>query len=342
VDQVTVAGSGKREAGSVEQPRSASPVPLPIPDLSVELCGVKLPNPTVLASGLLGLSAEIFGRLARCGVGAITTKSCSLQPRPGWRNPVIVDWGEGLINAVGLSNPGVEVMVDEIRRAREILRPYGVPVIASIFANSIYDFGAMARYISEARPDLIEVNISCPNLDSRFEEMFAANAHVSAQVTRRVKENTSVPVLIKLSPNVSNLTEIALRVAEAGADGISAINSLGPGLVLDVDTARPVLAHGAGGVSGPAIRPIAVRCVRDICQALRDNGHAIPVLGMGGVTTGRDVVEMLLAGAQAVGIGSAIQYRGIDVFAQCTAEVGAYMAKHGYLRLADFRGKALK
>ncbi len=315
--------------------------PYPAPDLSVDFCGVRLPNPTVLASGLLGLSAEIFGRVARGGVGAITTKSCSLQPRPGWQNPVIVDWGYGLVNAVGLANPGVEVMVDEIRRAREVLAPYGVPVIASIFANSIYDFGVVARYISEAPPDLIEVNISCPNLDSRFEEMFAANAHVSAQVTRRVKDSTDIPVIVKLSPNVNNLTEIALKVAAAGADAISAVNSLGPGLVLDVDTAQPVLAHGAGGVSGPAIRPIAVRCVRDICQALRKNGFTIPVLGMGGVTTGRDVVEMILVGARAVGIGSAIQYRGLDVFAQCCTEVETFMRKHGYQSLDDFRGKAL-
>lgn len=330
------AGLGAR-AGAIPVDDRAQPGS----SLPVEFCGVRLPNPTVLASGLLGLSAEVFGRLARAGVGAITTKSCSLQPRPGWHNPVIVDWGQGLINAVGLSNPGVEVMVDEIRRAREHLAPYGVPIIASIFANSIYDFGVVARYISEARPDLLEVNISCPNLDSRYEEMFAANAHVSGQVTRRVKDSTDIPVIVKLSPNVTNLTEIALRVAESGADAISAVNSLGPGLVLDVDTARPVLAHGAGGVSGPAIRPIAVRCVRDICQALRREGFAIPVLGMGGVTTGRDVVEMLLVGAQAVGIGSAIQYRGLDVFAKCCEEVKEYMARHGYRTLDDFRGKAL-
>lgn len=343
-------GSRRQAAGSVppegheNRPGAGDPVaccPLPDADLSVDFCGVHLPNPTVLASGLLGLSAEVFGRLARAGVGAITTKSCSLQPRPGWPNPVIIDWGAGLINAVGLANPGVEVMVDEIRRAREYLAPHGVPIIASIFANSIYDFGVIARYISEARPDLIEVNISCPNLDSRFEEMFAANAHVASQVTRRVKDNTDIPVIVKLSPNVTNLTEIALRVAAAGADAISAINSLGPGLVLDIDTAQPVLARGAGGVSGPAIRPIAVRCVRDICETLRREGFKLPVLGMGGVTTGRDVVEMLLVGAQAVGIGSAIQYRGIEVFARCCEEVKTYMARHGFHALEDFRGKAL-
>src|SRR5262245_23621348 len=161
----------------------------PQSEIGVSVCGVQFRNPTVLASGILGLSQEVFGRLARLGVGGITTKSCSLQPRVGWHNPTIVNWGPGLINAVGLSNPGVEVMVEEIRTARATLSPYGVPIIASIFANTIYDFGVLARYISEAEPDLIEVNISCPNLDTQHEEMFSSNAFVSAQVTRLVKRN---------------------------------------------------------------------------------------------------------------------------------------------------------
>jgi dihydroorotate dehydrogenase (NAD+) catalytic subunit len=253
----------------------------------------------------------------------------------------VLDWGPGLINAVGLANPGVEAEVSILRQVKARLLPLGVPLIASIFADTLEGFADVASRVSAAQPDLIEVNISCPNLDSRYEEMFAANAHVAGQVTRRVKDSTDIPVMVKLSPNVTNLTEIALRVASAGADAISAVNSLGPGLVLDVDTAQPVLAHGAGGVSGPAIRPIAVRCVRDICQALRREGFTLPVLGMGGVTTGRDVVEMLLVGAQAVGIGSAIQYRGIEVFAKCCEEVQAYMARHGFQALEDFRGKAL-
>jgi dihydroorotate dehydrogenase (NAD+) catalytic subunit len=295
-----------------------------------------MPNPTVLASGILGLSHEVFERVARAGAGGITTKSCSLQPRPGWHNPVIVDWGEGLINAVGLSNPGVEVMVDELRKAKERLQPLGVPILASIFANSIYDFGTVARYVSEAAPDLIEVNISCPNLDARFEEMFAASPYVSAQVTRRVKDSTDIPILVKLSPNVENIAKVAEEVAKAGADGISAINSLGPGLVLDIETAQSVLYNGVGGVSGPAIRPIAVRCVRDICRAVD-----IPVLAMGGVTTGRDVIEMIQVGATAVAIGSAINYRGIGVFAQVCDEVKDYMRRHHYRTLDQVRGLAL-
>ncbi|MBL7065395.1 MAG: dihydroorotate dehydrogenase [Anaerolineae bacterium] len=314
------------------------------PDLSVNLCGVHLPNPTILASGILGLSHEVLARVALSGAGGVTTKSCSLKPRLGYPNPTILDWGPGLINAVGLSNPGVEVMVEEIRAAKEKLappvvspaEPLGVPVIASIFAETIYDFGTIARFISEAEPDLIEVNISCPNIDDRYRLMFAADPYVASQVTRRVKQNTDVPVLVKLSPNVTDVVKIAQAVVEAGADGITAINSLGPGLILDIETGWPVLSHGTGGVSGPAIRPIAVRCVRDLCRAVD-----VPVVAVGGVTTGRDVVEMILVGATAVGIGSAVYYRGMEVFREVCREVRGYMERHGYGDLGAFRGRAV-
>ena len=309
---------------------------LSTPDLSVNLCGVHLPNPTVLASGVLGLTHEIMTRVARAGAGGVTTKSCSLKPRSGYPNPVVLDWGPGLINAVGLSNPGVEVMVEEVRAAKEELAPLGVPVIASIFADTIYDFGTIARFISEAEPDLIEVNISCPNLDDRYQQMFAADPYVASQVTRRVKRNTDVPVLVKLSPNVTDIAKVARAVVEAGADGITAINSLGPGLILDIETCRPVLAHGTGGISGPAVRPIAVRCVRDLCRAVD-----VPVVAVGGLTTGRDVVEMILVGATAVGIGSAICYRGMEVFREVCEELQDYMERHGYGGVKELRGKAL-
>ena len=296
--------------------------------MSATLCGVQLPNPTVLTSG-------VMARVARAGAGGVTFKSCSLKPRPGYPNPTILDWGPGLINAVGLSNPGVEVMVEEIRAAKKNLAPLGVPVIASIFAETIYDFGTVARFISEAEPDLIEVNISCPNIDDRYRQMFAADPYVVAQVTRRVKQNTEIPILVKLSPNVTDVAKIARTAVDAGADGITAINSLGPGLILDVETCRPVLAHGTGGVSGPAMRPIAVRCVRDICRAVD-----VPVVAVGGVTSGRDVVEMILVGATAVGIGSAVHFRGLEVFREVRQELEDYMARHGYTDLEAFRGRA--
>ncbi len=305
-------------------------------DISVDICGCHLSNPTVLASGILGLSHDVLARVARSGAGAVTTKSCSLKPRSGYPNPTILDWGPGLINAVGLSNPGVEVMVEEIQAAKRQLAPLGVPVIASIFADTIYDFGTVARFISEAEPDILEVNVSCPNLDDRYQQMFAADPYVSAQVTRRVKRYTDAPVLVKLSPNVTDITKIARAVVEAGADGITAINSVGPGLILDVETRRPVLAHGTGGLSGPGIRPIAVRCVHDICKAVD-----VPVVATGGVTSGRDVVEMLLVGASAVSIGSAIRYRGMGVFQEVCDELKDYMNQRGHNCLQSLRGTAI-
>jgi dihydroorotate dehydrogenase (NAD+) catalytic subunit len=308
---------------------------MPERDLCIDLCGVRLPNPTVLASGVLGLSHDVLARVGRSGAGAVTTKSCSLKPRPGYHNPTVLDWGPGLINAVGLSNPGVEVMVEEIQAAKKQLAPLDVPIIASIFADTMYDFGPTARFIADGEPDLIEVNISCPNLDDQYLQMFAADPYVAAQVTRRVKRETDIPVLVKLSPNVTDIVKIAKAVVEAGADGITAINSLGPGLILDIETGRPVLAHGTGGVSGPAIRPIAVRCVRDICQAVD-----VPVVATGGVTTGRDVVEMLMVGATAVSIGSAIHFRGLEVFRETCEELADFMERHDYDDLPALRESA--
>jgi dihydroorotate dehydrogenase (NAD+) catalytic subunit len=213
----------------------------------------------------------------------------------------------------------------------------GVPVIASIFANTIYDFGTLARYISEAEPALIEANISCPNIDARYEQMFASSPYVSAQVTRRIKENTDVPLVVKLSPNTPDIVEVAQSVVESGADAISAINSLGPGMLIDVETAWPVLTNRVGGVSGPAIRPIAVRCVYDICRAVN-----VPVIGIGGVSNGRDVAEMLLVGATAVGIGTAVRNDGVAVFNRAVNELKQYMQRHNYRSLDEFRGAALR
>ncbi|NPV07314.1 MAG: dihydroorotate dehydrogenase [Anaerolineae bacterium] len=305
-------------------------------DLSTEICGVRLANPTILASGVLGLSGDVLARVARSGAGAVVTKSCSLKPRVGHPNPVVVDYGAGVLNAVGLANPGVEAMVAEIRRAREMLAPAGVPIIASIFANSIYDFGTTARYISEAEPDLIEANISCPNVEEEFGQIFSSTPYVAGQVTRRVKSSTRIPVIVKLSPNVPSIADVARAVVAAGADAISAINTVGPGMLVDVETATPVLSNRVGGMSGPAIRPLAIRCVYDICAAV-----SVPVIGIGGVSDGRDAAEMISVGACAVGVGTAVYRRGIEVFGLITEELRQLMARIGLGSLADLRGRAL-
>ena len=306
------------------------------PDLSVVICGVRLPNPTVLASGILGLSEDLLIRVGEAGAGAVVTKSCGLKPRAGYPNPVVVDWGAGLINAVGLSNPGVDATIEELRVAKRVLKPKGVAVIASIFAESVWDFGAVAQKITIAEPDLIEVNISCPNVEHEFGQFFCATPYVAAQVTRRVKQATDIPIIVKLSPNEANIADIAKAVVDAGADAISAINTLGPGMVIEIESRAPVISNRIGGISGPAIHPIAVRCVNDIARAVK-----VPIVGIGGNASARDAVEMIIAGAHAVGIGSAIYSRGLGVFGEVTRGMGEYMQRHNFARLDDFRGNLM-
>lgn len=306
------------------------------PDLSIQICGVRLRNPTVLASGILGLSEDLLIRVGEAGAGAVVTKSCGLKPRAGYRNPSIADWGAGLINAVGLSNPGVEATAAEIQTAKRILKPKGVAVIASIFAESVWDFGTVAEKISDAEPDLIEVNISCPNVEHEFGQFFCATPYVAAQVTRRVKQCTKIPIIVKLSPNEADIAEIAKAVVSAGADAISAINTLGPGMVLDIESRVPILSNRVGGISGPAIHPIAVRCVYDIAQVVR-----VPIIGIGGNTTARDAIEMIIAGAHGVGIGSAIYSRGLAVFNEITQGIADYMRRHRFTHIQDFRASVL-
>jgi dihydroorotate dehydrogenase (NAD+) catalytic subunit len=304
------------------------------PELAVDLCGVRLSNPLILAAGILGTGAGLLERVATAGAGAVTAKSCGPEPRAGHPNPTVLDWGHGLINAIGLANPGVEEMAAILKDTKGRLQPLGVPLIASIFAETMEGFAEVARRVSKAEPDFVEVNISCPNVAAEFGRPFAADPDSAAAVTRAVKGATHLPVIVKLSPNVTDIAKIARAVEAAGADAIAAINTVA-GMVIDVHSGRPILANRLGGISGPAIKPIAVRCVYEICQAVR-----IPVIGIGGVATGLDTAEMIMAGATAVGIGSAVYYRGVEVFGEILGEMSSFMAEQGYESLADFRGMA--
>ena len=307
-----------------------------MPDLIVNLCGKCLPSPLILASGILGTEAVLLARVARAGAGAVTAKSCSLHPRAGHPNPTVLAWEHGLINAVGLANPGVDAEVKELSRAQALLRPLGAALIASIFADTVENYARVAARIILAEPDLVEVNISCPNVHDEFGTPFSADAGAAADVTAAVKESVSgrAAVLVKLSPNVADIATIARAVERAGADGISAINTV-TGMVIDLHARRPILANRTGGLSGPAIRPLAVRCVYDIYQAVR-----VPIVGIGGVSSGRDVVEMIMAGATAVGIGSAVYGQGPDLFGRINKEMVEWMAELGYSRVEEMRGAA--
>jgi dihydroorotate dehydrogenase (NAD+) catalytic subunit len=300
--------------------------------LSTSLAGIKLRNPTVLASGILGTTGSSLIRVAKEGAGAVTTKSVSLKERKGHPTPVITTFDAGMLNAVGLSNPGVEESLPEIEKAVE---GAGVPVIASIFASTVKEFGEIVEKVSEAGPHIIEVNISCPNVQDEFGRPFACDPGISSLLIKKVKKKTKLPVFVKLSPNVSSIAEVAMAVKKEGAEGITAINTVGPGMQINIEAARPVLSNGAGGVSGPAIKPIAVRCVYDIYKATK-----LPIIGTGGVTNARDAIEMIMAGASAVGVGTGIYYRGTKIFGEICKGMEEFMEKEGYSSIEEMRGIA--
>lgn len=292
-------------------------------------------NPLVLASGILGTSPELLERMAVNGAGGVTSKSCGPIPRAGHPNPIVVDWRGGLINAVGLTNPGIDEEIPMLKAAKIRLSKFGVPLIASIFAPSEEAFGEMAEKVSIAQPDLIEVNISCPNVADDFGTPFSGSPDTTAAVTEMVRKNTSIPITIKLSPNVPSIARIAQAAEAAGAHAITAINTV-PGILIDPHAARPVLSNRMGGLSGWSIKPVALRCVAEICQAV-----SIPVIGLGGITSGLDAAEMIMAGAAAIGVGSALRTRGLDAFKLISEELADFMALEGYQNLQSMKGLAL-
>lgn len=306
--------------------------------LAIQFLNSELPTPFVLASGIWGTTPQLLERAATLGCGAVTAKSCGPIPRAGHVNPTCLDWGQGLINAIGLANPGAEDEVGLLQQAKERLQPLGVPLIASVFAGLAHEFGEVAAAVAAAQPDFLEVNISCPNVGSEFGEPFAANPESASEVTRYVKDainGMGIPIIIKLAPNVPSIARIAVAVVEAGADALCVINTM-PGMVIDTESGQPILANRSGGLSGPAIKPIAIKCVYDVRKACPD----IPIIGTGGVTNGTDAIEMLMAGATAVGVGSAIYYRGVDAISEIKEEMESWMVERGIHSPDEIRGLA--
>lgn len=305
-------------------------------DLTCQLGPLKMRNPFVLASGVLGTSNRLLERIACLDIGAVTTKSCSLNRRAGHANPTALDWGAGLINAIGLTNPGAKAEAENLAAILPRLHEEGALLFVSIFAKDVAEFGETARILAQVQPDLIEANLSCPNVADEFGMPFAAKEDTAAAATEAVKKAVGdLPVAIKLAPNVPNIGAIARAVREAGADVICAVNSM-PGMIIDARSASPVLKNKVGGISGPALKPIALKCVADVARAVD-----LPIIGTGGVCSGVDAAEMIMAGATAVGVGSAVYYRGVDVFQQLPAELAAFMDEEGYADLESMRGKAI-
>ncbi|MEW5899305.1 MAG: dihydroorotate dehydrogenase [Bacillota bacterium] len=266
------------------------------PNLAVEIAGLKLKNPVLTASGTFGFGAESTPLLDLNRLGAVVVKSRTLKPREGNPTPRLVETPAGILNSIGLQNPGVDSFLTEHLPS---LRQFATPVIVSIAGNTVEEYAAVAEKLSRAAGiAALEVNISCPNVEQGGLQ-FGADPAGAAEVTRAVKGATGLPVIVKLSPNVTSIAEIAWAVAEAGADTLSLINTL-TGMAIDVHRRRPVLGNLTGGLSGPAVRPVAVRAVWEVYQVVR-----VPIIGMGGIVCAADALEFILAGARAVAVGTA-------------------------------------
>ena len=299
-------------------------------DLTVDVGGLKLRNPVMLAAGILGMSHETLRRVYESGAGAVVTKSIGLEPRAGFSNPTVVGVDCGLINAMGLPNPGAKEFGGEIEK----LKGEGVCVIASVYGFTTEEYVEVAKILSGAGADAIELNCSCPHVSKVG--LIGQSPELVREVTEAVKDAVSVPVYVKLTPNVTDIASVAKAAEEAGADAVTAINTV-KALAIDIELQRPILSATFGGLSGPAIKPIALRAVYEIYKAVE-----IPVIGVGGIKNWRDAIEFHLAGATATQIGTAIYLKGTRVFKEITEGIKRYLKRKGYKSIKEIIGKANK
>jgi len=290
---------------------------------------LELRNPTMNAAGVLGISAPLLRRVYEGGAGAVVTKSLGGARRMGHSNPTLVSVEGGALNAMGLPNPGAEYFVETIGE----LKGEGVPVVASFFGGSVEEFREVAIVLSEAGVDALEVNVSCPNVAEEL-GMLGADPVNTEKVTEAVKEVARSPVIVKLSPNVTDICEIARAAERGGADAITAVNTL-KGLAVDADLRRPILTNVTGGLSGPALKPVALRCVWEIYESVE-----VPIIGCGGISSWRDAVEYLLSGATAVQIGTAAMDGGFEVYGEIAEGIRGYLAENGFKGVKEIVGLA--
>ncbi|HEZ7986865.1 MAG TPA: dihydroorotate dehydrogenase [Ruminococcus sp.] len=265
-------------------------------DLSVNICGVDFKNPIIPASGVFGYGREYEELFPLSKLGGIATKGTTLNQRTGNLAPRIAETPSGMLNSVGLQNPGIDRFID---KELPYLMTKDLVVLANIAGSTVEECVQVAEKLEDTDVHMIELNISCPNV-KQGGAAFGTSCDMAAEVTRQVRKATTKPLVVKLSPNVTSITEIAKAVEAAGADAVSLINTL-LGMRIDVNTGRPVLRNNVGGMSGPAVFPIAVRMVWQVSNAVN-----IPIIGMGGVSSGRDAIELMMAGASAVQVGAAI------------------------------------
>ncbi len=298
--------------------------------LAVDIAGLKMKTPVTTASGTFGFGLEFTDFLDLEKVGAITVKGTTLAPRAGNKGQRVVETPSGMLNCVGLENPGSDYFLQETLPK---LRSYKVPVIVNIDASSPEEYGELAAKLDVDGVDAVEINVSCPNIkDGGL--VFGTNAKSMAQVVKEVKKNTSKVVITKLSPNVTSITEMAKAAEDAGTDALSLINTL-IGMKIDIQRQRPVLGNVTGGLSGPCIRPVAVRMCYEVAQAVK-----VPIIGMGGIMNAEDAIEFFLAGATAIATGTA---NFVDPSIAETISLGIleYMDRHNIKKIRDMIGLAL-
>jgi dihydroorotate dehydrogenase (NAD+) catalytic subunit len=300
--------------------------------LNIELPGLTLKNPIMPASGCFGFGKEYSQFYDLSVLGAIMIKATTVEPRFGNPTPRVAETSSGMLNAIGLQNPGLEKVLGE---ELPWLANYDVPIIANVAGSLEEDYIKVAKEISKAsNVQALELNISCPNVKTGG-IAFGTIPEIAKQLTRKVKEVSDVPVYVKLSPNVTNIVEMAKAVEEGGADGLTMINTL-VGMRLDLKTGRPILANRTGGLSGPAIKPVAVRLIYEVSQAVE-----IPIIGMGGIQSAEDVIEFFYAGASAVAVGTA---NFVDPFVcpSIIEELPVLLEKLGFEHISECRGRSWK
>jgi len=299
--------------------------------LGVKFLGVDFDNPLVMPSGILQEVSAHY-QAEKNGLGGVTTKSMTMEPRLGNPMPRVVKYDHGILNSVGLRNPGIKKGVSEWA---EFIKATKIPVICSVFAVNVSDFVHLAVAVEKINPDFIELNLSCPNTTDELGQPLGMGVESTAAAVKAVRQavKKTTKILAKLSPNVNNIGEVAKAAEAEGADAITAINTVGPGMVIDINRKKPLLGNIVGGVSGPGIRPVAVRCVWDIYNSI-----TLPIIGMGGVETAHDVVEMMLAGATLVGIGSAWYRHGFGIYEKIKEDLIEYMTKNKIKSLKELVG----
>ncbi|MRX53596.1 dihydroorotate dehydrogenase [Bacillus idriensis] len=300
--------------------------------LNIELPGLSLKNPVMPASGCFGFGKEFANLYDLSSLGAIMIKAATAEARFGNPTPRVAETEAGMLNAIGLQNPGLKGVLEQ---ELPWLESYDVPIIANVAGSAQEDYVEVAREISRAKNvHAIELNISCPNVKTGG-IAFGTNPEIAASLTRAVKEVSDVPVYVKLSPNVSNIVEIAKAIENAGADGLTMINTL-LGMRLDMRTAKPILANRSGGLSGPAIKPVAIRMVYEVSQAV-----SIPIIGMGGVQTAEDVIEFMYAGASAVAVGTA-NFVNPFVCPEIIEQLPQTLKEYGFEHISECIGRSWK